>query len=568
MSASAQQVPVLTTTVERRFYPRTLPHAPIFIALDESKAGLLINVSENGLLLSTSAELRCNFVARISIPLNGLPKPVQVNVRVVWTNEARKLVGIQLLDLSEHDREQIRKWGAQESTQSLQPDPNHFLVAAAPSTTSPETPHASPLFTKQASFKRPPGIAPAAAPRKVRTRSASAVAGIGMWGLLIATVSLAVALFLRNGVLGNPFARSTENRYESRADAPPAQDIQGSFQNTDTLSRRAESQAASPAPIVGAAKSERSPSATPALPNSAKTGDTSPDDGPEGYVLGTAQDQPDGSRLNSDSPSEPELETDTAPGTSARIAENRAYAQNDQSPTDEIPAVTGAEPKTSSTAASSFASNDATAKTLAPVPDPSTAMEPIRNPVRANEVAAGTSATIASSPIVPSTQPASARKPDTAIIEMDVPGRQVLEIHLPRGYQASFFNLPGERVLESPSVTMHIQRSVHVPTSHVAWSFNRNKKVIVGGLISRVDPQAARVQISPGDSVLVKATVAKDGRIESVRPIHGPTNLVPAVVNAVYQWRYQPTLIDNKPAETQCYVTVQFHAPARRSARQ
>ena len=95
MSASAQQVPVLTTTVERRFYPRTVPHAPIFIALDESKEGLLINVSENGLLLSTPAELRCNFVARISIPLNGLPKPVQVNVRVVWASEARKLVGIQ-----------------------------------------------------------------------------------------------------------------------------------------------------------------------------------------------------------------------------------------------------------------------------------------------------------------------------------------------------------------------------------------------------------------------------------------------------------------------------------------
>ncbi len=151
---------------------------------------------------------------------------------------------------------------------------------------------------------------------------------------------------------------------------------------------------------------------------------------------------------------------------------------------------------------------------------------------------------------------------------MEALGRQVLEIHLPRGYQASFFNLPGERVLESPSVMMHIQRSVHMPTTHVAWSFNRNKKVIVGGLISRVDPQTAQVQISPGDSVLVKATVAKDGRIESVRPIHGPTNLVLAVVKAVHEWRYQPTLIDNKPAETQCYVMVQFHAPAGRAANQ
>jgi hypothetical protein len=143
-----------------------------------------------------------------------------------------------------------------------------------------------------------------------------------------------------------------------------------------------------------------------------------------------------------------------------------------------------------------------------------------------------------------------------------------MEIHLPRGYQTSFFNLPGERVLESPAVTMHIQRSVRMPTTHVGWPFNRNKKVVVGELISRVDPQAAQIPISPSDSVRVKATVGKDGRIESVRPLLGPAKLVPAVVNAVHEWRYQPTLIDGKPVETQCYVVVQFHAPARRAARQ
>ena len=127
--------------------------------------------------------------------------------------------------------------------------------------------------------------------------------------------------------------------------------------------------------------------------------------------------------------------------------------------------------------------------------------------------------------------------------------------------------MPGERVLESPSVTMHIRRTVLMPTTHVGWPFNRNKKVVVGELISRVDPQAAQIPISPSDSVRVKATVAKDGRIESVRPILGPTNLVPAVVKAVHEWRYQPTLIDDKPVETQCYIVVLFHGPAGRTAK-
>ncbi len=409
MSASAQQVPVLTTTVERRFYPRTVPHAPIFIALDESKQGLLINVSENGLLLSTPAELRCNFVARISIPLNGLPKPVHVNVRVVWASEGRKLVGIQLLDLSEHDREQIRKWGTQESAQSLPPEPNRFLAVAAPSTTSPETPHATPLLTEQAPFSRAPGIAPAAVPRIVRTRSASAVASIAMWSVLIGTVSLAVAFFLRNGSPGNSFSRSTENHYESGTIASQAKDLQRSIQNPDTSNHRAESQAASPAPSVGAAESERVLSATPALQNSAQTGDTSPDEASKGSALGTSQNQPDGSRLNSTSPSKPPLKTDPTPGTSRRIAENRADARNDQSVTGKIPAVADAAPKTSSTAANSSASGDATPETLPAVPDPLTAKEPIRNPMRANDLAVGTSATIASSPVVPFPQPVHAQ---------------------------------------------------------------------------------------------------------------------------------------------------------------
>src|SRR5277367_1688204 len=113
MSTSTQELPDSPEVVERRFYSRVAPHAPVYLAID-GNSSLLLNVSENGLLVSAPVALQCNFVARIDVPLSGLPKPVQVNVRVVWTNEASKQAGIQLLDLSEHDREQIRKWGTRE----------------------------------------------------------------------------------------------------------------------------------------------------------------------------------------------------------------------------------------------------------------------------------------------------------------------------------------------------------------------------------------------------------------------------------------------------------------------
>jgi Gram-negative bacterial TonB protein C-terminal len=150
---------------------------------------------------------------------------------------------------------------------------------------------------------------------------------------------------------------------------------------------------------------------------------------------------------------------------------------------------------------------------------------------------------------------------------MDTPERQTMDIHLQSGYRGPFFELPGERVLESSSVTIRIERSVRMPAAHSLWPFNHNnKKVVIGGLMSRVDPQPAQSQIRSADIVRVVATVGEDGRIENVKPIHGSANLLPNVLKAVQQWRYQPTLIDGKPVETQCDVLFQFHAVADRRA--
>ena len=127
MSTSLQELPAILATVERRFYPRIVPQAPIYLPLDEKKLALLLNISENGLLISTQSELPRNFVANVTMPLNGIPKPLQVTVRVVWSNVTTMQAGIQLLNLSEHDREQIRRWAAQAATS---PQPLHDQPAA------------------------------------------------------------------------------------------------------------------------------------------------------------------------------------------------------------------------------------------------------------------------------------------------------------------------------------------------------------------------------------------------------------------------------------------------------
>jgi len=540
MSMPAQQGPLLTTTLERRFYRRIVPQTPIFLAFreNESQASLLLNVSENGLLVSTPTGLPCNFVVRLSVPLNGLPRPVQVIVRVAWASEARKLAGIQLLDLSEHDRQQIRKWGARESTQSWQPKLDRPQLVAPPFTSSCETPHATSPFPEDAPFSTPRDIVALAPPLIVNTRPASTVARRAMRVTLVATICLAAAVILIKAAPGNPFARSKDIRPEPSAAVPTAKETQPTPRTPDMSNRAPATQAASLAPTDNAAISKRAHTT--------------------------------GAPPHHDSEKTVEVPSDAASD------ENPAKPQRNLSSNGTLPAATEAASVGTSASPQSPDLNEVP-KEVAPEPeiplspDLPTPKQTLRNPTHATEHTANTSSIVPatlppSTPVAP-TRSAFSPKSVAPVIQMDPPRNQIFEIHLPGGHQASFLSLPGERVLESPSITVRIQRSVLLPVTHAGWPFHRNKKVVVGELISRVDPQATQIPLSPANSVRVKATVAKDGHIEDVNQILGPASLFPAVAKALHEWRYQPTLIDDKPVETQCYVVFQFHTPSYRASK-
>jgi hypothetical protein len=106
-----------------------------------------------------------------------------------------------------------------------------------------------------------------------------------------------------------------------------------------------------------------------------------------------------------------------------------------------------------------------------------------------------------------------------------------------------------------------------MPASGGGWFASRNRKVVVGELISRADPQIAQIPTGAAASVRFKATISQDGHVENVKLILGPASLTPTIAKALHEWRYQPTLVDNKPVETQCYVILQFHPPQYRPAK-
>jgi protein TonB len=79
-------------------------------------------------------------------------------------------------------------------------------------------------------------------------------------------------------------------------------------------------------------------------------------------------------------------------------------------------------------------------------------------------------------------------------------------------------------------------------------------------LIHQVQPvypalaKQARIQ----GTVRLTAVIGTDGRIQSLQAESGHPLLIPAAVDAVRQWRYQPTLLNEKPVEVITLIQVIF----------
>jgi protein TonB len=64
----------------------------------------------------------------------------------------------------------------------------------------------------------------------------------------------------------------------------------------------------------------------------------------------------------------------------------------------------------------------------------------------------------------------------------------------------------------------------------------------------------ARIQ----GNVVLHAIISKDGHVEQLSVISGHPLLIQAALDAVRQWRYQPTMLNGDPVEVDTTITVTF----------
>lgn len=102
----------------------------------------------------------------------------------------------------------------------------------------------------------------------------------------------------------------------------------------------------------------------------------------------------------------------------------------------------------------------------------------------------------------------------------------------------------------------NVVRPPVVPTHPVAVSTG----VMQGFLLKRVQPaypalaQAARI----GGTVVLSATITREGAIENLQVISGHPMLVGAAVDAVRHWRYRPYRLNGQPVEVETQIVVNF----------
>ncbi len=115
----------------------------------------------------------------------------------------------------------------------------------------------------------------------------------------------------------------------------------------------------------------------------------------------------------------------------------------------------------------------------------------------------------------------------------------------------------------SNSVAISTRRSIPMLPGLRVLTPRQAKSLQIGELIHRVEPvypRDAEQQRIEG-TVKLHATIARNGAVRKLELLSGPTLLVPPVMSAVREWRYQPTLFEGQPIETEEDISIVFRLP-------
>lgn len=133
----------------------------------------------------------------------------------------------------------------------------------------------------------------------------------------------------------------------------------------------------------------------------------------------------------------------------------------------------------------------------------------------------------------------------------------------PKGSKSFRLTFPEKPIAASSSFAITSQLSVLVHPEAGPGVAHQPTRLQAGELVSYVWLRYPK----PGDrfksaeTVKVRATIGQLGQVQDIKRLSGSTSLLPAAVSAIRQWRYKPTLLNERPVQAQQDVTIEFQPP-------
>jgi len=121
---------------------------------------------------------------------------------------------------------------------------------------------------------------------------------------------------------------------------------------------------------------------------------------------------------------------------------------------------------------------------------------------------------------------------------------------------------PERPIAASSSFAMTSQLSVLVSPEPGPAAAHKPARLQAGELVSYVWPRYPRPRDRYGaETIKVRTTIGPLGQVLDIKLVSGSISLLPATMSAMRLWRYNPTLLDQRPVQAQQDVTIEFRPP-------
>ena len=595
---------------DRRSHSRQLTTLN-YITLGESNGGILLNISEDGLAFTAAEPLVGGFVPRLRFQLEEKEEWIEASGRIVWLNDSKKGAGIQFLDISDADRGQIRRWiesknlseiqDAERTTRKIRRETEVTPFPAPKSNTRNIEkqyeilePHLQRMFPSEnvlgGEAARPAQSHQVEAFNKTQPARADYFPSendVRREVPVAPDPQVEIHSSSREG-------RHTESQSESVAHVPAAQTrfaqaVQvETLAETETHQKETESAPLERAPLIEHSESvpERRPDSTAHTNQFLPSGLTGrsvrvPSFGYQSTSSPIYEKQDDWTNWVDPAASAHRSKLGFVVmgvllvvaafaiglafghGSLEGFIDNiREYVPDKyrQEPTANISAAESAPPapkvEKTQTDTPPQADSDNSVNQPSETPATSSPQTPSSQPVASRTDNKETPATAASSQTDTDSasetgKPATGEGDSTPVL-ISVAGS---------GSGPFRLTAPETAVSATSSVAVSSQATILVPRGVGADAAQEAKRLQLGTLVFRVDPQYPK-KIGRGEVEIVKllATVGENGQVTNVQQLSGSLPFATAAMSAIREWKYSPTLFDGRPVKTEEKITVAFRS--------